>query len=156
MSLEPRPLNPIWYSKKFNKAALRYEIAICIFTGAIVSYTGPFNAGSWNDLKIFRYKLKRMLSYGEKVVADRGYPGEPKVITPYSAKSDKHLELMNRARARHETINGRLKTWKCLANRYRHAAKKHHICFRAVVTIEQIKMNAKPTWQVDNMGDRII
>ena len=116
--LEPRPLNPIWFSEKFKSAALRYELGVCIFTGHIVSYTGPFNAGSWNDLKIFRYKMKRMLSYGEKVVADKGYRGESKVITQLSAKDDSHYDLMNRARARHETVNARLKQWKCLAEQF--------------------------------------
>jgi len=156
MIVEPRPLDPIWFSKKFKNAALRYEIGVCIFTGHIVSYTGPFNAGSWNDLKIFRYKLKGMLSYGEKVIADKGYPGEPKIFTVRNAKGDSHQDLMNRARARHESVNARLKTWKCLANRFRHHFSKHHICFRAVAVIEQMKMNENPHWQCEDLGDPVI
>ena len=134
---------------------MRYELGVCIFTGHIVSYTGPFNAGGWNDLKIFRYKMKRMLSYGEKVVADKGYRGESKVITQLSAKDDSHYDLMNRARARHETVNARLKQWKCLSERFRHDFNKHHICFRAVATLEQMKMNHNPHWQVEDMGDKL-
>jgi len=156
MIVEPRPLDSKWFSPKFKNAALRYEIGVCIFTGHIVSYTGPFNAGSWNDLKIFCYKMKGMLSFGEKVVADKGYNGEPKCITQYRAKNDSHQDLMNRARARHESVNARIKTWKVLANQFCHNFNKHHICFRAVLVLEQMKMNENPHWQCENIGDPIL
>jgi len=61
-----------------------------------------------------------MLLYGEKVVAVQ------------NAKNDEH-EL-------HETINSRLKAWQCLANRFRHANSKHHVCFRSVIVMEQMKL----------------
>ena len=46
--------------------------------------------------------------------------------------------LKKKIRACYESINSRLKQWNCL-NRFRHDLNKHHICFRAVMTIE--KMN---------------
>jgi hypothetical protein len=103
---EPTPFSTGWYSHKFDGAGIRYELATCIHTGNIVSFTGPFECGKWPDILIFRYKLKQWLGPGEKVVADRGYKGEHKIITPYYPLSEEHKNLMNRARARHETIIG--------------------------------------------------
>lgn len=50
-----------WYSHKFKTLAYRYELAVCIRSGDIVHVHGPFKPGLYNDLLIFRYKLKRML-----------------------------------------------------------------------------------------------
>jgi len=154
---EPTPWSSIWWSHKFNGPGLRYELTICIATGWIVAYNGPFECGSWPDIKIFRSRLKRMLGRTEKVVADRGYRGDPRVVIPDQARDEVHLEEMNTARARHETVNGRLKTWKSMSTRIRFAKEKHHLVFRAVAVIEQIKiMNGKPPFQCDVVVDPII
>jgi len=154
---EPTPWSSIWWSHKFNGPGLRYELAICIATGWIVAYNGPFECGSWPDLRIFRSRLKRLLGRSEKVVADRGYRGDPRVIIPDNARDEAHLEEMNVARARHETVNGRLKTWKIMNTRIRFAKEKHHLVFRAVAVIEQIKiMNGRPPFQCDIVVDPII
>lgn len=154
---EPTPWSSIWWSHKFNGPGLRYELAICIATGWIVGYNGPFECGSWPDLKIFRSRLKRLLGKYEKVIADRGYRGDPRVVIPDNARDETHEEEMNTARARHETVNGRLKAWKCMAARFRHAKEKHHMVFRAVAVIEQLKiMNGRPPFQCDVVVDPII
>jgi hypothetical protein len=130
---------------------------VCIHTGKIVSYNGPFECGSWPDLKIFRSRLKHHLSVGEKVVADRGYRGDERICTPDNNLSDQHTEAMNNARARHETINGCLKTWAILKNVFSHHRDKHHIAFRSVLVLVQIEIESGyPPFQVDNLGDPII
>jgi hypothetical protein len=53
---------------------------MCIKTGKIVSFNGPFECGSWPDLKIFRSRLKGMLSVGEKMIADCGYRGDARIL----------------------------------------------------------------------------
>ena len=154
---EPTPWSSIWWSHKFNGPGLRYEIGICIATGWIVAYNGPFECGSWSDLKIFRSRLKSLLGFGERVVADRGYRGDSRVCHPDSAKSDEHADQMNTARARHETINGRLKAWKSMKQIFRHSRDKHHLVFRAVLVIEQLKiMNGRPPFQVDPVVDPMV
>ena len=154
---EPIPFDSKWYSHKFGGPGLRYEIGVCIKTGKIVSYNGPLECGRWPDLKIFRSKLKQMLSLGEKVVADRGYRGETRIIAPDSARDGRHYKAMNNARARHETINGRLKTWGILKPVFRHGRDKHHIAFRAILVLTEIAIeNGHPPFQVDALGDRII
>ena len=47
---EPSPFNPIWFSHKFNAAALRYEVGVCIQAGWIVCTAGPFPAGDFPDM----------------------------------------------------------------------------------------------------------
>lgn len=154
---EPTQFSPRWYSHKFKGPGLRYEIAVCIKTGKIVSFNGPFECGTWPDLKIFRSRLKYNLSAGEKVVADRGYRGEDRICTPDSFRTIEHKNAMNTARARHETINGRLKTWGILKNVFRHGSEKHHIAFRSVLVLVEISIeNGCPPFQVENLGDPII
>ena len=63
---------------------------------------------------------------------------------------------MNTARARHETVNGRLKSWRCMSTRFRHDKEKHHEVFKAVVILEQIKItHGNPPFQCDVVVDPI-
>ena len=50
---EPKPFAKDFYSHKFAKAGLRYEVGVCIQTGLIVWINGPFAAGKYNDITIF-------------------------------------------------------------------------------------------------------
>jgi DDE superfamily endonuclease len=154
---EPTPFSKAWWSHKFNGPGLRCEIAVCIKTGWIVAYNGPFACGSWPDLKIFRSRLKQWLLRGEKVVADRGYRGDSRVCHPDNANDRQHSIAMFTARSRHETVNGRLKFWNCLKQVFRHSRDKHHLVFRAVLVIEQIKIqNGQPPFQVTDYLDPIL
>eukprot|EP00171_Calliarthron_tuberculosum_P006568 IDg6568t1 len=58
---EPTPFCPSWYSHKFKGPGLRYEVALAIETGEIVWVHGPFQAGAFNDVAIFRVGLKKAL-----------------------------------------------------------------------------------------------
>ena len=54
-----------------------------------------------------------------------------------------------RARARHETFNGRLKNFKILAERFRHGVPKHKAVFEAICVIVQYDMeNGHPMFDV--------
>ena len=46
-----------------------------------MGFNGPFPAGEWSDIKIFRNQTRKHLGPGEKVLADLGYQGDEKVIT---------------------------------------------------------------------------
>ena len=67
---EPSPFSTKWYSHKFRGPGIRYEIAICIKTGWIVEFNGPFPYGRLPDIKIFRSLLKQILCTSEKVIVD--------------------------------------------------------------------------------------
>lgn len=147
---EPTPFWTGWYSHKFNGPALRYEVAICIQTGDIVWIHGPFAAGAWPDVKIFRHALKNLLERGERVEADNGYGDEAvdgphdKIYTVGQKVAKSHL------RARHETVNRRFKEFNALQQRFRHDKEKHVHVFNAVAVIAQIAIaNESPLFQVD-------
>jgi DDE superfamily endonuclease len=102
--------NPKYYSHKFNKAAVSYEIAISVFTNQLVWMNGPFPAGK-TDIQVFRHEgLKDMIPAGKKAIGDKGYRGEKGLVSTPS--SHDHIDVRHfksRARARHETFNARLK-----------------------------------------------
>ena len=62
-----------FYSYKFCRSGLRYEVALCIKTGDIVWVNGPYAPGEKNDLQIFRDCLMGHLNPNERVEADDGY-----------------------------------------------------------------------------------
>jgi hypothetical protein len=128
-----------WFSHKFKGPGVRYELATCINTGDIVWFHGPFPCGSHPDLKIYRLGLKKHLLPGEKVWGDKGYQGDVTIITRYTAKSPEHLKEINRARARHETVNGRFKRFKAMSNVFRHSLQKHGLIYTSVAVVLQIE-----------------
>jgi hypothetical protein len=79
------------------------------------------------------------------VEADDGYIGEApqKVKCPGCVSNpDENQEMQNSVRARHESLNGRLKNWAILSTMYRHDLMEHGNVFRAIAVITQIGINA--------------
>lgn len=67
--------------------------------------------------------------------------------------------MKRRVRARHETINERLKNFTCLDQVFRHSSEKHAACFRSSAVLVQLAMEAgeeifAATEYNDNMTDR--
>ena len=132
-----------WYSYKFRKPALRYEIGLCIKTGEICWLHGPFPCGAYNDLTIFRSALKNSLEDYEVVECDDGYQGEDpiKCLVPKFCNlfdDDDMQEARYRARSRHETVNKRVKQFKILRDTFRSDIEKHSYVFRAVLVLTQL------------------
>ena len=151
---EPSPFNKDWNSHKLGGSAVSYELVTCIATGDIVAYNGPFPAGKWNDIKIFRNKTKMNLLPAEWALGDLGYRGDSKILTKLDARDNQHSYAMGCARDRHETINRRLRVWGALNGPYRHCRHDHHLIFRSVIVLEQVKIeNGSPPWQVNNYID---
>ena len=145
---------PSFSSHKYaKKSALRYEVATCIQTGAIVWVNGPFEAGMWPDISIFRCALKSMLAQRERVEADDGYIGEAPlhVKCPKMFADQTETERMQSiVRQRHETVNKRFKQFGVLRDRYRHDLRKHGDVFRAVAVLTQLALdNGEPLFSVD-------
>jgi hypothetical protein len=148
-----------FYSHKFHAHGLRYELALCITTGDIVSVVGPFLCGDWPDMEIFRFCLKGMLDRYERVEADDGYVGEdPESIkVPGSIvhnHDDRQLCIRGRVCRRHETANKHLKQFKCLATVFRHDISFHGACFRACAVLTQLAINnGNPLFSIDEYID---
>lgn len=94
---EPYPFieecSKIWYSLKFKGPGIQYEIAICVKTGDVVWFNGPFPCG-FSNLNIFCAGLKQELGLGEKVIADCGYRGDANVCTPDDWKDEANKKAM--------------------------------------------------------------
>ena len=148
--LEQYPFNSGWCSYKFNKAGLRYEIGICIQTGLIVWVNGPFPAGTWVDITIFRHGLIAHLLPWEMVEADDGYRGQSnKIRTKHEAGVTlEQYRAKGAARARHETINGRFKIFDILTKPWRHDRNQHWFVVRAIAVITQLSLMERPAFSV--------
>lgn len=138
-------------SHKFKGNGVKYEVGICIITGHMVWVHGPTRAGE-NDISVARQAFVSFLNDGEMAVADRGYRGEPNHLkTPdffHFRSADEYGEAAV-ARARHETVNKRLKNKKVLVMPFRHPLQFHSACFRAVCVVEQLNIeNGHPVFDV--------
>ena len=140
-----------WYSHKFNGPGLRYEVGLSIQGGDIVWVNGPFPAGAWPDINIFRGWLKNELMPGERVEADAGYRGDTSVDCPdkfnYTEYQDQCKYIV---RARHETVNQRFKQFNVLNDRFRHCREKHAPVFNAIAVITQVSLRCgEPLFPVE-------
>jgi DDE superfamily endonuclease len=150
MIQEPLPFSPKWYSHKFEGPGVRYEIGVGIQTGWIVWVNGPFPCGEWSDLKIAKDDLFKSLAPNEMVVADGGYrDGGWHADTP-NGLNDYMSRIKSVARARHETINKRIKQFNVLRSTFRHDLEKHGFCFHAAANITQLIIeHEEPPFQVE-------
>jgi DDE superfamily endonuclease len=141
---EPRK-NPsrLHYSHKLKKPAVAYEIGVDMEENKVRWISDPEMAG-YSDLHIFRKPggLKEKIPANKRVIADNGYQGEDAVISaPNQLDSDEARKFKSRARARHESLNGRIKSHKITDHRFRSEADKHQIVFEAVAIVVQYDMD---------------
>jgi len=135
-----------FYSHKKKTSALRYELATATNdTGLLCHIAGPFPAGDWPDISIFRQHLKGKLEDRERVNADDGYGGDdPAAVVSTRGvrfmEDPKIKKLRGRLRQRHETFNGRIKRFKILSGTFHHQAWQHSSCFRACCVAVQISL----------------
>lgn len=136
---EPYPFNTGIFLKKLNGPGYKYEIAICIKTGAIVWVNGPFKAGRPDKTIFTDDGLKDALCDQECVEVDKGYQGDDKFKNPCISQSRNDRTQKSRVRARHENVNGVLKKFAVLDDVFRHKPEKHQVCFDAVAVIAQLR-----------------
>jgi hypothetical protein len=130
-----------------GKSALRYELGVDILAGNLVWIQGPYPAGKYTNIKIFNKVLRNFLKPGERVEADEGYRGHPdKIKCPGNdANPAENRRMQGRGRARHETLNGRLKNWGILSQFFRHYIMTHGDVFRACAVVTQLTVeNGEP------------
>jgi hypothetical protein len=157
----PHPEDPYdtkYYSHKNKHAGLSYEIGVSLSESKIVWFSGPWPAGM-TDSTIYKDKgLEAKIPATCAGVADGGYPsnrkGQPlssnKLVTANSQDTEEVRRFKALARARHETLNKRLKRFRCLLNRFRHSPlEKHAPIFTAVCVIVQYQMDlGQPLFEI--------
>ncbi len=87
---EPQPFNKKWFSHKFNKAGVRYEIGISIVGGDAVWASGGMPCGEWTDLKI-AMDLYVGFAGNEITLADKGYRRKEYFKQPYNRIGKKNI-----------------------------------------------------------------
>lgn len=101
---------------------------------------GPFRAAA-NDFQIFKTKgLSDKIPANKRVIADKGYRGDPRISVPSSHDAKELRAFKSRARARHESFNGRIKSFKVMAETFNKGIDKHRACFEAVCVIVQYQL----------------
>ena len=142
--MEPSTFDRKWYSHKFHGPGLRYEIGICILTGHIVWVHGGLPCGEWSDLRLARDAFIHRLQPHEKALADKGYKDQHYFENPGGDQRKKRIL------ARHETVNGRIKQFCCMKDRFRHALFLHPCFFHSVVNLTQLMIaNGEPMYAID-------
>ena len=147
-----------WFSPKFKKAGLSYELGISIWHNNLVWINGPFPAGT-NDITIFKTSkgLLAEIPEGKIVVADEGYRGVPDAVSTRNHFDSAALkEFKKWVKARHESFNAQLKSFAILDQPFRDISstskerkKKHKTAFVACCVIIQFDIeNARPLFKV--------
>jgi hypothetical protein len=138
--------------KYAGKFTLRYELGMSILRGELVWIQGPYPMGEYTDIKIFNKVLHHFLDLEEQVKADEGYVGHPdKIKCPQNVCNPAEKWVMHgRVRARHETLNRRLKNWGILSQVYCHTIMQHSNVFQACAVVTQLTIkNGEPLFKVE-------
>ena len=133
-----------YYSHKFNKAGINYELGIALATGKLIWMNGPFKAGR-NDLNIFTGEglEERLRILGKKSLGDGGYAGHHKTVSSPNAHDSYQVKrFKSRGLKRQEDFNGMTKVFKILSGRFRHPLHKFPVAFEAVCVICQYKIES--------------
>ncbi len=142
---------PFW-SYKFKKSGARYEVGLCIKTGDICWWNGPYEPGIRNDGMIFKDELVSILEYDKRCETDGGYEGSApefvKCPKGVCGESGKHA-MQQKVRSRQETVNKRLKNWAILVTPYCHDVKLHQTVFAAVIALLQLSFEYNPLFSAE-------
>ena len=118
---------------------MTYEIGLKM-TGDICWAYGGYKA-SVHDITMARRGILTVLPSNEKIVADKGYFGEPdKIVTPHDSAPAGFNRAHKLIMARHEGINKSLKDFRCLGGVWKHGWKAHVKMIYAVVNLTQLKL----------------
>ena len=80
----------------------------------------------------------KALANGEFIVADRGYKDGEEFVFSKDTGPDWLKEMIGRATARHETLNGKLKVFNVLSTWFRHGIERRKSVFKALINIIQL------------------
>lgn len=148
---EPKPFDTKWSSHKFGgSAGLNYEIALRIDKPQLLWLYGPTPPGSMPDISVFQHAFKKELEkfVGEtgspvRGIGDKGYRGEPDYLSTRNELDPPELaEFKNRALARQETFNQKVKMFDCFRIPFRHGIQFHGIAFRSATVLTLLQLES--------------
>ena len=113
-------------------------MGVCIETGWIVWFNGPYRPGVYSDLKLAKEGgLHDILLPDERYIADGTYRCI-EALQPDDAVCEYESYYMKWCRSRHETVNGLIKLFRVAHNRFERAPAKHGLFLHAIANIVQL------------------
>ena len=138
---EPFPRSGKWYSHKLEGSGLRYEVGIQIADGFVVWTNGGYPCGEYPDISVAREEFVAHLRHNERAIADDGYADAMKFVYPKLFEEQPQVgRVLKEIMSRHETLNGRLKSYKVLDTAFRHELSFHPPCFYAILSLIQLSI----------------
>lgn len=139
---EPSPFSSRHFSHKFNSAGFRYQVTTSR-KGDLIDVDGPHRPGCkyGSEKAIFERGVMSYLDDGEECEGDKYYRKQIKdIFTGYLSNEERKFAA--RFRARHESLNGRLKRFQILTTKFRAkpAFQKHSMAFRAIAVLCQLEI----------------
>ena len=132
-------------SHKHAHGALKYQIVLAAHRPRCVHIYGPVRGGMGDLEMLERSGVLERLKPGKLIVADHGYIKKEysgKISWPNPHEDSKQANnLKSRIRLRHESFNGKMATFGCLNQTWRHSDEKHGIAFRAVAVTVQYALD---------------
>ncbi|KAJ3250255.1 hypothetical protein HDU77_006865 [Chytriomyces hyalinus] len=132
MVSEVQPLDKDLFSHKFKRAGYRYQVAVALETSKIVYVGGGVPCGKWPDLTLVRQTLLKHIEPHEKVAADQGYVGDPRLmlrVLVTSVNNANHNFNLKQMGAQHETVNQRFKDFQILNSLFQSDWNSHACIF---------------------------
>ncbi|KAJ3253937.1 hypothetical protein HDU77_004327 [Chytriomyces hyalinus] len=151
MVSEARPLDKDLFSHKFKRAGYRYQVAVALGTSKIVYVGGGVPCGKWPDLTLVRQTLLKYIEPHEKVAADQGYVGDPRLmirVPVTSVNNVNHNFNLKQMGAWHETVNRWFKDFQILNSLFQSDQNSHARIFKAVTQITQVKLRQQPLYDL--------
>jgi len=137
---EEYPFSTGNFSHKFNGPGARFQICLDD-NGDIASIEGPYRCGYNTERVIFEEETMPDLEPGEIMEGDGYYRRNlPNVFVRDNDNEERRVAMLRRAR--HEKLNGMLKRYGCLHNKFVHGFEKLGWCFRAVAVVTQLELNS--------------
>lgn len=141
-----KTIQKFFYSGKKKKHTLKYELGISSFKPhRIVWASGPVQ-GSMHDFQLTKSSgVLDKIFPRERILADMGYIGDPRLITPFkNPQNEAQLlfnKLLGKQRVSVEHVLKDLKDFSVLKKEWRHSLFYHKIVFYDVlnlVTLERV------------------
>ncbi len=104
--------------------------------GNLVWVNGPYPCGKFPDVAIFRLRLKKLLSQGKKILANKGYPDE-RCLKSHEVPAE-YKSLHEEIRARHASVNRRFKQFSILTATFRHSLDLHGYVFHVIANLTHV------------------
>ncbi|CAJ1934594.1 unnamed protein product [Cylindrotheca closterium] len=136
---------PRYYSHKYNKAGLDYELGISLVDNRLLWIRGPFPAET-NDITVLREEglLAELKQQKQSAICDKGYNGEPNHVSTCNLHDNAGAKLFkSRALKGHENFNNLLKENNILDTRFRHNKTRFSDAFEARCVLAQYRIQGE-------------